>query len=68
MTPLVVSILGSLASFSLVLVVLDLIRRHRLRERYALLWLLTGIVLTALSGLHYAWRVTTESSSTEVAP
>ncbi|MGH3049666.1 MAG: DUF2304 domain-containing protein [Gaiellaceae bacterium] len=52
MTPLVVSILGSIASFSLVLVVLDLIRRHRLRERYALLWLLTGLVLTALS----AWR------------
>ena len=52
MTPLIVSVLGSLASFSLVLVVLDLIRRHRLRERYALLWLVTGIVLTALS----AWR------------
>ena len=52
MTPLIVSILGSLASFSLVVVVLDLIRRRRLRERYALLWLLTGVVLTALS----AWR------------
>ena len=52
MTPLAVSILGSVASFALVLVVLDLIRRRRLRERYALLWLLTGIVLTALS----AWR------------
>ena len=52
MTPLVVSILGSIASFGIVLVVLDLIRRRRLRERYALLWLATGIVLTALS----AWR------------
>lgn len=52
MTPLIVSILGALASFSLVLVVLDLIRRRRLRERYALLWLVTGIVLTTLS----AWR------------
>ena len=52
MTPLAVSILGSLASLALVLVVLDLIRRRRLRERYALLWLLTGIVLTVLS----AWR------------
>jgi Uncharacterized conserved protein (DUF2304) len=51
-TPLIVSVLGSLASFSLVLVVLDLIRRRRLRERYALLWLLTGLLLTALS----AWR------------
>jgi hypothetical protein len=52
MTPLIVSILGSIASFTLVLVVLELIRSRRLRERYALLWLLTGLVLTALS----AWR------------
>jgi Uncharacterized conserved protein (DUF2304) len=52
MTPLAVSIVGALASFSLVLVVLELIRSRRLRERYALLWLLTGLVLTALS----AWR------------
>ena len=52
MTPLIVSILGSIASFALVLVVLELIRSRRLRERYALLWLATGIVLTALS----AWR------------
>ena len=52
MTPLIVSILGSLASFLLVLVVLELIRTRRLRERYALLWLLTGVVLTALA----AWR------------
>lgn len=52
MTPLIVSILGSVASFALVLVVLELIRRRRLRERYALLWLVTGLVLTALS----AWR------------
>ncbi len=52
MTPLAVSIAGALASFGLVLVVLELIRRHRLQERYALLWLVTGLVLTALS----AWR------------
>jgi hypothetical protein len=52
MTPLIVSILGSIASFTLVLVVLELIRSRRLRERYALLWLATGLVLTALS----AWR------------
>jgi hypothetical protein len=52
MTPLAVSILGAIASFALVLVVLDLIRRRRLRERYALLWLVTGLALTALS----AWR------------
>ena len=52
MTPLAVSIAGAIASFTLVLVVLELIRSHRLRERYALLWLATGITLTALS----AWR------------
>jgi uncharacterized protein DUF2304 len=52
MTPLKVSILGALASFALVLVVLELIRQRRLQERYALLWLLTGLVLTALA----AWR------------
>ena len=52
MTPLGVSIAGAIASFTLVLVVLELIRSHRLRERYALLWLVTGLTLTALS----AWR------------
>jgi Uncharacterized conserved protein (DUF2304) len=52
MTPLAVSILGALASFALVLFVFELIRSRRLRERYALLWLITGLVLTALS----AWR------------
>jgi Uncharacterized conserved protein (DUF2304) len=52
MTPLAVSIAGAVASFTLVLVVLELIRSRRLRERYALLWLLTGILLTVLS----AWR------------
>jgi len=52
MTPVAVSILGALASFALLLVVLELIRSRRLRERYALLWLVTGVVLTVLS----AWR------------
>ena len=52
MTPLVVSVVGAIASFALVLVVLELIRSRRLRERYALLWLATGLVLTALA----AWR------------
>jgi len=52
MTPLVVSIAGTIASVALLLVVLELIRSHRLRERYALLWLATGIVLVVLS----AWR------------
>ena len=52
MTPLVVTIAGAVASLALLGVILDLIRRRRLRERYALLWLLTGIVLLVLS----VWR------------
>ena len=52
MTPLYVSIAGSVASILLILVVLELIRSRRLRERYALLWLATGLVLLVLS----AWR------------
>jgi hypothetical protein len=52
MTPLVVTIVGVTASVALIGVILELIRRRRLRERYALLWLLTGLVLLALS----AWR------------
>jgi hypothetical protein len=52
MTPLAVSIAGAVASFTLVLVVLELIRSNRLQERYAILWLVTGLVLTGLS----AWR------------
>lgn len=52
MTPLPVSIAAAIASFLLLLVVFELIRSRRLRERYALLWLLTGSVLLALS----LWR------------
>jgi hypothetical protein len=51
-TPLKVSIAATVASVVLVLVVFELVRSRRLRERYALLWLLTGFVLVALS----AWR------------
>jgi hypothetical protein len=52
-TPLRVSIVASIASILLILVVLELIRSRRLRERYALLWLATGVVLLVLS----AWRL-----------
>ena len=52
MTPVRVSIAATIASILLILVVLELIRSRRLRERYALLWLATGIVLLVLS----AWR------------
>jgi hypothetical protein len=52
MTPVRVSIAASIASILLILVVLELIRGRRLKERYALLWLVTGVVLLVLS----AWR------------
>jgi len=52
MTPLAVSIAGTIASLALLLIVLELIRSRRLRERYALLWVATGIALVVLS----AWR------------
>jgi hypothetical protein len=51
-TPLRVSIAASVASVLLLLVVLELIRGRRLKERYALLWIATGVVLLVLS----AWR------------
>jgi hypothetical protein len=51
-TPLKVSIAATIVSLLLVLVVFELIRSRRLRERYALLWLVTGVVLVVLS----AWR------------
>lgn len=52
MTPVRVSIVAAVASVLLILVVLELIRGRRLKERYALLWLLTGVVLLVLS----VWR------------
>ena len=52
MTPLRTSIAATLVSLLLLLGVFELIRSRRLQERYALLWLATGVVLVALS----AWR------------
>lgn len=52
MTPVRVSIAAAVAAALLILVVLELIRGRRLKERYALLWLLTGFALLVLS----LWR------------
>ena len=52
MTPIRASIAGAIASLILILVVVELVRGRRLKERYALLWLATGIVLLVLS----VWR------------
>lgn len=47
-----VQILSILASLSLLLVILEAIRKRRLREQYALVWLLTGFILMLFS----LWR------------
>ena len=52
MTPWKVSIAAAAASVLLILFVFELIRSRRLRERYALLWLLTGVAMLGLS----LWR------------
>ncbi len=52
MTPLKVSVIAALASLVMLGVVFELIRRRRLHERYALIWLLTGLVLLVLA----LWR------------
>jgi hypothetical protein len=59
-TPLGVSIAASIASLVLLVAVLELVRRRRLREKYALLWILTAIVLLVLS----VWRGAVTSIAT----
>jgi hypothetical protein len=49
MIPLRVSVVAALAAILLLLVIFELIRRRRLQERYALLWLLTGAVILGLA-------------------
>ena len=52
MTPVRISIAAAIGSALPILIVLELIRGRRLKERYALLWLATGVVLLVLS----VWR------------
>jgi len=51
-TPVKISIAAAIASLLLILIVLELIRGRRLKERYALMWLITGVALLVLS----VWR------------
>jgi hypothetical protein len=51
-TPLRVTIAASVAALLLLAVIFELIRSRRLQERYALLWLLTGVVALVLA----VWR------------
>jgi hypothetical protein len=52
MTPLRVSIFAAIAAAILLVTVFELMRSRRLQERYALLWLLTGVVVFVLA----VWR------------
>jgi hypothetical protein len=52
MTPVRVSIAAAIAAGILLLAIFELIRSRRLQERYALLWLLTGVVIFILA----VWR------------
>jgi hypothetical protein len=47
-----IQLLGILGTGALLLIVLELVRRRRLQERYALLWLVSAVVLLTLA----AWR------------
>ena len=52
MTPIRVSIFAAIASILLLIVILELIRSRRLQERYALLWVVTAVVLFVFA----VWR------------
>ena len=52
MTPLRVSLFAAAGALVLLLVIFELIRRRRLQERYALLWIFTGVVILVLA----LWR------------
>ena len=57
-----IQIVAITASGLLLLVVLELVRRRWLLERYALLWLLSGLVLLALA----VWKGMLESLATAI--
>jgi hypothetical protein len=50
--PFRISLVASIVALAFLVVIFELIRRRRLQERYALLWLLTGAVIVVLA----AWR------------
>ena len=52
MTPIRVSIFAAIASIILFVVIFELIRSRRLQERYALLWMVTDVVLLVFA----VWR------------
>ena len=57
-----IQIVGIIGAGALLLTILELVRRRRLLERYALLWLLAGVVLLGLA----IWRGALEQLATLV--
>ncbi len=51
-TPLRVSIVAAVAALLLLALIFEFIRRRRLQERYAVLWIVTGVVMLVLA----LWR------------
>jgi hypothetical protein len=47
-----IQIVAIAASFTLIVIIIDLIRRGRLKEKYSLLWIFSGLVIF----LFAAWR------------
>ena len=60
MIPFRVAVVASLAVLLFIVVIFELIRRRRLQERYALLWLLTAFVLLVFSVWRDALRLVAE--------
>jgi hypothetical protein len=61
----VVAIVGAVALF---VIVLELVRRRRLMERYALLWLLSAVVILGLAVWQDALRQLAEAMGIVAAP
>jgi hypothetical protein len=59
--PYKVAVVATVAVLLFLVVIFELIRRRKLQERYALLWLLTAFVLLILSAWRDALRLLAET-------
>jgi hypothetical protein len=66
--PFRVSLLAGIAALAFLVVIFELIRRRRLQERYALLWLLTGVVIFILAAWRDALRLVAETVGVAYPP
>ena len=66
MIPFRVAVVASIAVLVFLIVIFELIRRRKLQERYALLWLITGAVLLLLSVWRDALRLLANRSESRI--